>query len=163
MKNERLYLHRILVYKSTKTIAKMRQSSKIKTFLKSKCITLTGRKAKGLTKVHHTTKGRFTQLRSKGYNNKLENKLLKPPIKQIDRTGFQELSSPSTILNTSRVKPIWTQGLPVRAMSHWRWSSFIFHQSLELSRVLAQAFSSGISSIKFKNPNGVHNLTESTQ
>ena len=47
----------------------MRQSSKIKTFLKTKGITLTGRKAKDLTKVHHTAQGRFTQLRSKGYNN----------------------------------------------------------------------------------------------
>ena len=39
---------------------KTRQSLKIKTFLKTKCITLTGRKAKDLTKVHHATQGRFT-------------------------------------------------------------------------------------------------------
>ena len=57
-----------------------RDRTQSKIFLKTQCITLTGRKAANLTRLQHSAQVRCTQHRGMGFKTKLTFKLLKPSL-----------------------------------------------------------------------------------
>ena len=60
-----------------------RDRARSKIFLKTQCITLTGRKATNLTKLQHSAQGRCTQHRGMSFKTKLTFNLLKPSLLYI--------------------------------------------------------------------------------
>ena len=59
---------------------KKRDRARIKIFLRTQCITLTGRKAANLTRLQYSAQGRCTQHHGMGFKTKLTFKLLKPSL-----------------------------------------------------------------------------------
>ena len=57
-----------------------RDRARSKIFLKTQCITLTGRKAANLTRLQHLAQGQCTQHRGMGFKTKLTFNLLKTYI-----------------------------------------------------------------------------------
>ena len=85
-----------------------------KIFLKTQCITLTGRKAANLTRLQHSAQGRCTQHRGMGFKTKLTFKLLKPSLLFILHKSREEYYKSR---HRSRSHPAICKGLITKSKS----------------------------------------------